>query len=219
SDGESGMRVPIAADAAHEEGVLSGEQMSMLSDVSLDRAEKSLVEIVEGEEKVAGGKKKEKSISPETSMNINEVIETIRLEDELLEPKKTFEADIVLPNEDDVSKLTEISISGMPCIPELPQTLKEEISVNLSRLESVPSDQAEEQVKAPSVTALDKATQNKLPQVSLAMDDTLVSSSVEREKLVEPTQVTLSQVVDYIEIPTSKTDLPEHKPEAIIITE
>ena len=179
---------------------------------------------------------KEKSISPELSMNVDEVIETLRLEDELLEPQKPFVADIPAVTEEDKPISTPTVVDILPPIEELPQTITEEISVQLHQLDSVPSDQhVEEILPLPQTDVEVQSLLNQLDQVSSIQpapldlpttEEMLSSATIEKEpatpvaqKTEEAFEILTSKIVDYIEIPPSKTDSDEQKPEAIIITD
>jgi hypothetical protein len=179
---------------------------------------------------------KEKSISPEPSMNVDEVIETIRLEDELLELKEPFVADIPAPTEENLALSTPAAVEVLPSIEELPQTTSEEISMQLNQLETVSSDErVEEVLPPPPINAEIQPLINQLDQVSSTQpaslnlpttEEVLSFAAVEKElptpvpeKTEDSFEILSSKVVDYIEIPPPKTDSDEQRPERIIITE
>jgi hypothetical protein len=175
-------------------------------------------------------KEKGESISPEPSMDVDEVIETLRLEDELVESGTSFVADIPLPIEEDGSLKTPAFVEALPTIEELPQTKSEEISMQLNQLETVPTDQpVDEQIPESAnmeVQSLQVSSVQPAPIDSSVTEEVLPSVTVENEPptlvvqaIEEPFDIMSSKVVDYIPIPPSKTDSDEQKPEAIIVTE
>jgi hypothetical protein len=179
-------------------------------------------------------KEKENSISPEPSMDVDEVIETIRLEDELLETNKPFIPDIPAPTEGDISPSTLTTVDVLPPIEELPQTTSEEISEQLHQLENVSSDQRVEVDILPPINAEIQGLLSQLEQVSSkqpapldlsTIEEILSSATIEKEpqtpmaeKTEEPFEIITSEIIDYIEIPPAKTVSDEHKPEAIVVT-
>jgi hypothetical protein len=178
---------------------------------------------------------KGESISPEPSMDVDEVIETLRLEDELVESETAFVADIPIPTEEEGSLTTPAFVEVLPTIEELPQTKSEEISMQLNQLETVPTGQPVDEQILESTNMEVQSVLNQLDQVSSVQlapidssvtEEVLPSVTVEKEPptpiiqaIEEPFDIISSKVVDYIPIPPSKTDSDEQKPEAIIVTE
>ena len=178
---------------------------------------------------------KERSISPESSMNIEEVIETIRLEDELIEPKRAFVADIAAPTEETaLLSSAEATVDVLPSISELPQTNSEEITAQLDQWETVSSDQRVEEF-LPAVNPEIQSLLHQLEQVSSikpapldlpTADEAQSFVFVEKESpspipstTEESFEIISNKVVDYIEILPSKTVSNETIPEAIIVTQ
>ncbi|CAF1496878.1 unnamed protein product, partial [Rotaria sordida] len=167
----------------------------------------------------------EKSISPETSMNVDEVIETIYLEDELLEPKKAIVSDIPVSTDEDISSLVPTVGEVVPSIEEVPQTTDKEISMQINQLETVRSDQSINEELQSSLNRLDQVSLTQPTSRDLQTTEEILSSAtIEKapetlvpEKIEEPLEITSKKIVDYIEIPHSTTDLDKNKPEAIIV--
>ena len=177
---------------------------------------------------------KDTSISPEPSMDVDEVIETLRLEDELLESKAPFVADIPVPTEE-IESLSILSVvEVLPSIEELPQATSEEISTELNQLESVTIDQRVVEDLPQPINMEVQSLLKQLDQVSSVQpapldlpvtEEVLPAVTIEKEpptpmvgKTEEPFEIISSKVIDYIPIPPSKTNLDEQIPEAIIIT-
>ncbi|CAF4991421.1 unnamed protein product, partial [Rotaria sp. Silwood1] len=177
----------------------------------------------------------EKSISPESSMNVDEVIETIHLEDELLEPKKPFLSDIPAPTDEDMPFLVPTDVEVLPSIEEVPQTTDKEISMLLNQLETVSSDKSVTEELQPSSDIQSQSSLDKLDHVSLTQptslhlhttEEVLSSATIEKapetllpQEIEVPFEIVSKKIVDYIEIPHLTTDSDEQKPEAIIITD
>ncbi|CAF4550896.1 unnamed protein product, partial [Rotaria sp. Silwood2] len=175
----------------------------------------------------------EKSISPELSMNVDEVIETIHLEDELLEAKKPFLSDIPAATDEDISVLVRTAVEVLPSIEEVPQTKSEDISMQLNQLETVPSDQSVKEELQISSDSQIQSSLDQLDQVSLikptslnlhTTEEVLSSATIEKapepllpQEIEAPFEIVSKKVVDYIEIPHSTTDFDDQKPEAIIV--
>ncbi|CAF1296577.1 unnamed protein product, partial [Rotaria sordida] len=167
----------------------------------------------------------EKSISRESSMNVDEVIETIYLEDELLEPKKSIVSDIPVSTDEDISSLVPTVGEVVPSIEEVPQTTDKEISMQINQLETVRSDQSINEELQSSLNRLDQVSLTQPTSLHLQTTEEILSSAtIEKapetlvpEKIEEPLEIVSKKIVDYIEIPHSTTDLDKNKPEAIIV--
>ena len=158
----------------------------------------------------------EKSISRESSMNVDEVIETIRLEDE------------VTPLSDTAA------IEVLPTIEELPQTTSEEIAVQMNQLEIVSSNQLVEELP-PVVNAEVQSLLKQLDHVSSIQPAPLdIPTAEELESFVtidkesptlklqyteEPFEILTSEIVDYVDISPTMMISDEPIPEAIIVTD
>ncbi len=217
-------RTSIVESDDHTQSTMVGQRRRMVA--ALQKLE---------EKKDQTEEEEEKSISPEPSMNVDEVIETIRLEDELVESKQTFIADIPAPTEENLLPPTPAVVDVLPSIQESSQTLSEQISMELNQLEIVLSDQrVEEELPTPTnveiqslIKQLDQVSSIKPAPLDLpTTEEVLSSATVEKEpptpvpeKIEESFEIISSQVIDYIEIPLSKTDSDEQKPEAIIVTD
>ena len=186
-----------------------------------------------GEEQVKAVEE-DKSISRESSMNVDEVIETIHLEDELLEAKHPFVADISVPVDESTPSAATGPMNILPTIEELPQKRSEEITVQLNQLETVPSDQRVEEL--PSVVNVEiQSLLQQLDQVSSIQPAPIDIPTIEElESFVtvdkdsptlklqtteEPFEILTGEIVDYIDISSAMTISNEPIPEAIIVTD
>ncbi|CAF4201481.1 unnamed protein product, partial [Rotaria magnacalcarata] len=157
------------------------------------------------------------TISPEISMNVDEIIETIHVEDELLEPKKPFVTDIYVPTDEDMSLLTSTFVDVLPSIAET--------SLPVNQLETIASDQTAKEETQSLINQIDQVSSSQIGSLDLpTMEDISSYVSIEQEQPTlmtqsteEPFELSFEKIVDYIEIPHSKSDSDENKPEAIII--
>lgn len=175
----------------------------------------------------------DKTISPETSMMVDEVIETIHLEDELLEPKKQFTADITTPSDVDVELSTLSFVDVLPSIAELTQGAEQDVSVTAKQPETTSADQIlKEEIQTisnvesqPLINQLDQVSSTQVisrdsPTAEEASSYVIIEQTQPKSsspKAEEAFESSFEKIVDYIEIPPSKTDHDDNKPEAIII--
>ncbi|CAF3453082.1 unnamed protein product, partial [Rotaria socialis] len=159
----------------------------------------------------------DRTISPEISMNVDEIIETIHMEDEPLEPEKPFVTDISVPSDEDASLLTSTFVDVLPSTAE--------ISLPVNQLETIGSDQTAKEETQSLTNQIDQVLSSQIDSLDLpTMEDISSYVSIEQEQPTlmtqnteEPFELSFEKIVDYIEIPHSKSDSDGNKPEAIII--
>ncbi|CAF3444656.1 unnamed protein product, partial [Rotaria socialis] len=159
----------------------------------------------------------DRTISPEISMNVDEIIETIQMEDEPLEPEKPFVTDISVPSDEDASLLTSTFVDVLPSTAE--------ISLPVNQLETIGSDQTAKEETQSLTNQIDQVSSSQIDSLDLpTMEDISSYVSIEQEQPTlmtqnteEPFELSFEKIVDYIEIPHSKSDSDGNKPEAIII--
>ncbi|CAF2141985.1 unnamed protein product, partial [Rotaria magnacalcarata] len=184
---------------------------------ALKKLEDKEIEEKEKEKEKEKEEETDSTISPEISMNVDEIIETIHVEDELLEPKKPFVTDIYVPTDEDMSLLTSTFVDVLPSIAET--------SLPVNQLETIASDQTAKEETQSLINQIDQVSSSQIGSLDLpTMEDISSYVSIEQEQPTlmtqsteEPFELSFEKIVDYIEIPHSKSDSDENKPEAIII--